>query len=295
MTITKPMLAATLTNENNIKFPVFATPKIDGIRCLRIGGKSLSRSFKEIPNRHIQQKMAELPDGLDGELVGASNWGKYDNFQNTVSKVMSKEGIPDFKYVIFDYVPVTTTLEYRDRIQCLKNLWLPLEFCVILTVKSIDNLNELYTYEQEQLNQNYEGICIRQPDSPYKCGRSTEKEGYLIKIKRFKDSEAEIIGFEEQMENTNEPKKDEFGYIKRSTSKLGKVGKNTLGKFVVYNKIGVFKIGTGIGLTDKLRKEIWNNQDTYLGKLITFKYQEMGTKNLPRSPIFKGFRDKEDL
>lgn len=96
--ITKPMLAGAVTNFDNIKFPVLATPKIDGIRCLRINGKSLSRSFKEIPNRYIQEKMAGLPDGLDGELVVNGS------FIKTVSGVMSKDGKPDFEYWVFDYV-----------------------------------------------------------------------------------------------------------------------------------------------------------------------------------------------
>jgi hypothetical protein len=33
----------------------------------------------------------------------------------------------------------------------------------------------------------------RSPHSPYKCGRSTEREAWLLKIKRFEDAEAVVL------------------------------------------------------------------------------------------------------
>ena len=41
------MLAGKCTNKNNIKYPVLATPKLDGIGCLVIDGNAVSRTFKE--------------------------------------------------------------------------------------------------------------------------------------------------------------------------------------------------------------------------------------------------------
>ena len=297
--ITKPMLAGIVTDFSKIKFPVLATPKIDGIRCLRVYGYSVSRTFKRIPNKHIQQQMQGLPDGLDGELIIKGG------FQKTTSGIMSRDGEPDFEYWVFDYVPLSYHLNfcgYNARMitlksECLTNaIYLPV-FCKVLYPIELHSLSNLQQYEKMCLENGHEGIMIRQPNSPYKCGRSTEKEGYLLKIKRFEDAEAVITGFEEQMENCNELGKDELGHAKRSTNKDGKLGKNTLGSFIVK---GVkvfhgqeFRIGTGVGLTQELRREIWDNKHRYWGKLITYKYQPCGTLNLPRLPIFKGFRGDE--
>ena len=298
--ITKPMLAARCTNVSKIKFPVLATPKIDGIRCLRINGRSVSRTFKDIPNKYIQQQMQRLPDGLDGELIVGKT------FQETTSGVMSRDGEPDFEYWVFDFVtnlvqhPYRSDFEqavpYARRAEKLNKCALPV-WCTKLMPEKLHNIGCLNLYESEMLALGYEGIMIRQPDSPYKCGRSTEREGYLVKIKRFKDSEAVILGFEEQMENTNPPTVDELGHTKRSAHQEGMVGKNTLGKFIV-KEIGdtpwkgqIFRIGTGVGLTKERRQRIWLKQDFYLGYTITYKYQEIGTKNLPRCPIFKAFRE----
>jgi DNA ligase-1 len=123
----------------------------------------------------------------------------------------------------------------------------------------------------------------------------------LLKLKRFMDSEAVVVGFEEQMENTNEKTVDELGHSKRSKHQAGMVGKDTLGKFLV-QEVGntpwnglEFAIGTGDGLTADLRQHIWDNREEYLGKIITHKYQPHGTKDLPRIPVWKGFRDPGDI
>ena len=68
--ITKPMLAGKCTDKGKIRFPVLATPKLDGVRCLMINGKALSRRFKLIPNPYIRKEIEKyFPDGCDGELM----------------------------------------------------------------------------------------------------------------------------------------------------------------------------------------------------------------------------------
>ena len=293
--ITKPMLSGTMEDISKVKFPLLATPKLDGIRCLRIKGKTVSRKFLDIPNQHIQKMMANLPDGLDGELMIPGG-----TFNQVQSAVMSEDGEPEFEFWVFDYVSSSLTKGYRDRIADLVKLDLP-SFCVPLTPIEIKDIDQLNWFEEQCLAGGHEGIMTRTPNSPYKCGRATEREGYLLKVKRFKDSEAVILGFEEQLENTNEAEKDAFGRTKRSQAIEGMVGKDTLGKFLV-REIGdtpwngkEFAIGTGEGLTEVLRKQIWDSRDKYLGKIVTYKYQPHGIKELPRLPIWKGFRDKRDL
>lgn len=297
--IKKPMLAETLEITSDaaleaLKYPVLGSPKLDGIRGLRVDGKTLSRKFLPIPNKFVQSKMAELPNGLDGELMTGTTFGAVQ------SAFMSEDGEPDFRYWVFDYVSTSLTKPYADRIKELEMLALP-DFCVKVIPRIIKSKEELIAYETECLELGFEGIMIRTTNSPYKGGRSTLKEAFLLKVKRFKDSECVVIGFEEQMENTNEAKKDAFGRTKRSSHKANMVPKGTLGKFLV-KEIGdtpwkgkEFAIGTGEGLTHVIRQEIWDNKDKYLGKIITYTYQPVGVKDLPRIPIWKGFRDERDM
>ncbi len=289
--IKKPMLAETCDDVTTLRFPVLATPKLDGIRCLVIGGKALSRKFKEIPNRHIQALVSKLPEGLDGELMLKDPTA---TFQKVTSAVMTEDGEPDFVYHVFDYAPGDLTLGYKCRMTGLENLKLP-EFVEKVLPIYARNLADLTEYEEKTLQRGYEGVMVRSVDGPYKCGRSTVREGFLLKIKRFKDSEAEVVGFEERLHNNNEAKLDELGHTKRSSHKENLVPAGMLGAFIVKDlKTGLtFSIGTGYD--DEFRKKVWENPYRYVRQIVKYKYQEVGQKDLPRFPVFLGFRDERDM
>ena len=136
---------------------------------------------------------------------------------------------------------------------------------------------------------------MRRLSSPYKFGRSTLKEGYLLKVKKWEDSEARIVGYENLQTNLNEAVIDERGYTKRSSAKEGKVDTESLGALFVKDlQTGVeFKVGSGF--TQDERERMWADQDNLIGKIITYKYFPVGVKDKPRFPIFKGFRSLEDM
>jgi len=56
-----------------------------------------------------------------------------------------------------------------------------------------------------------------------------------------------------------------------------------------------FNIGTGVGLTEEYRAELWAKRKSLVGKIVKFRYQKIGTVVAPRQPIFLGFRDGRDL
>jgi hypothetical protein len=98
----KPMLAATIENVNALRFPLFASPKVDGVRGLIIEGVLRSRSMKTFPNAHVQAMFSnDLLNGLDGELiVGAPN--AKDVYRVTQSAVANQRGTPDVTLYVFD-------------------------------------------------------------------------------------------------------------------------------------------------------------------------------------------------
>jgi DNA ligase-1 len=287
--IRKPLLAGNF-DENKAKFPYIASPKIDGIRFLMVNGVAVSRTFKPIRNNYIQRVLSEtLTDGVDGEITVG------DTFQSSSSGVMSIEGEPDFKVWLFDYVDPDQEdiLPYYIRIlnfPTFPNTW---QYKLLAGV-TVNNQEELDSYEIICLEDGYEGVMLRDPFGTYKFGRSTVRDNILLKVKRFLDDEAVLIDIEEKMHNENEAQKDAFGRTKRSSSIAGLVGANTAGTLIVKNKEGqVF--GVGSGLNDLMRDEIWNNKEKYLGRLIKYKYFPQGVKDLPRHPVFLGFRDSDDL
>lgn len=69
----------------------------------------------------------------------------------------------------------------------------------------------------------------------------------------------------------------------------------TLGSLLVkpFNGGDLFYIGTGFSALD--RQAIWDNRESYIGKIVKFKYQKHGTKDRPRIPVFLSFRDPTDM
>lgn len=275
----KPLLAGTVNDITKLKFPLIASPKLDGIRCVVINGKALSRNLKPIPNKFIREYLERTVDGnVDGEIMIP---GK--DFNGVQSAVMSFEGEPNFVYMMFDTIEDKS---YKTRIAP--------RFCMTDNIKQLENkhvfnLDELIALEDKWVSEGYEGIMLRSPDGKYKFGRSTENEGILLKWKRFHDAEAVVVGFEEKMHNDNELGKDELGHAKRSSAKAGMIPANTLGALIVRMPDGKeFKIGTGFN--DIQRKDIWINSDIYIGDTITYKYQELSSYGIPRFPVFKCFR-----
>jgi DNA ligase-1 len=293
----KPMLATAIEDTSTLKFPVLVSIKLDGIRATVQGGRLLSRSLKEIPNRHIQKKFKNFPEGLDGELIYGDP-AHPDCYRTTTSIVMSEDKDPaGVKFWAFD------TFEpggFEKRHGYVDEIVFHLDDPDVEIVyhRLIKNEEELLRYEAAALEAGHEGVMVRSLNGPYKQGRSSVKEGYLLKLKRFKDAEAEIVGFEEEQENTNEAKTNALGRTERSSKKEGMIGKGTLGKFEVLGVSGPHRginFSIGGGFTAVMREEYWKNRKKLIGKIVKFKYFPSGSKDRPRFPVFLGFRDKADM
>ena len=287
----KPMLAGKVENVNELQYPVLASPKLDGIRGTMQGGVLLSRSLKPIANKNVQKKFAHLPEGSDGEFIVGNPTAK-DCYQKTNSVIMSHDkSAVDVRFYAFDML--------RDFPFVTRSKQLALELNIpdvtIVPQIAVHDADDLLSIETQWLADGYEGVMVRDPNGPYKHGRSSTKEGILLKLKRFEDAEAEIIGCYEEMKNNNEEFRNELGRTARSTAKAGLVGKGTLGGFDVRDLDSGVEYQVGSGFDAAQRSEYWRNQDKLIGQIIKYKSFKIGVKDKPRHPIYLGMRSKEDL
>lgn len=292
----RPMRAADV-DYDKLKFPYMLTPKLDGHRCIIIDGVAMTSTMKPFPNKYVQELFGRPEyNGLDGELIVGDPTAE-DVFEKTSSGVRSVEGKPDVMFYVFDIAGEGSAIDramkaislLKEHSDNLRLTWVMVTFVYVKPY--LDFMADKY------LRQGYEGVMLRHVDSPYKQGRATVKENYLLKVKPMEDAEARIIAINEQMANTNEAKKDELGRTKRSTAKAGKVPKGTAGSFTVQAINGryageTFEVGSG--LDDATRQHVWDNKEEYMGRVLTFKYQPVGNYKKPRLPIFLRFRDGED-
>ena len=286
----KPMLAETLEDSSQLIFPVLVSPKLDGIRCLIKDGVALSRSLKPIPNRSVQewaQLHADTLEGWDGELLV----GEHDHevFRRTTSAVMRIEGRPDFAFHIFDRWN-KPALPYRQRMLGFVSA----PRCFEVTSEVVLNPYMLQGFEEFWLGQGYEGLMVRSLDGAYKYGRSTLKEGLLLKVKRFKDAEATVIGWQERQHNENVATTDALGHTDRSSHKAGMRNAGDLGALVVQDNATGATFNIGSGFTAEQRVALWKEQGKLMGRLVKYKHFPLGAVDKPRFPTFVGFRHEDD-
>ena len=290
----KPLLSCEVPLDK-VKFPIYISTKFDGIRALVIDSVVYSRSLKPIRNKHVQ-KLFGKPEynGFDGELIVGDIYAK-DVFQKTTSGVMSEDGTPEVRFYVFDLWNMPDE-DYESRQRVLQDLLLQdsTMSCVVYTmIHKCQTVEDLEFFLNHEKSVGGEGLIGRNPNGVYKYGRSTPKEQFSMKFKFFEQEEFEIVGFTERMHNTNEQKRDELGYAERSSAKDGLVPTNTLGSLVLKYNDTTFSCGTGFD--DKLRKEIWENKEKYLGSLASIRFMSVGMDKLPRIPTLVGFRDIEDM
>lgn len=298
----KPLLAASTDGEDLSKlvFPLFWSPKLDGIRTLIHSDGPVSRKIKLLPNEKLRAFLGRFDlAGMDGEMIYGPVTDK-DVFNRTQSAVMKVAGPcpteADGKYLVFDDF-TNPDLPFNERFIGLfqRVEALPEEARKVIRLvphREVANIDDLANCERLAVEKGYEGIMIRKLEGRYKFGRSTLREGILAKIKRFADFDAEILDVYEMMHNDNEAEKDALGHTKRSSHQENKRASGMLGGFTVQSPEfpgQTFNVGPGV-LTHDQRKALWEQRDELKGKWLVGKYQPSGMKDAPRFSGFKGFR-----
>jgi DNA ligase-1 len=299
MTAFKPMLAASKFDASKLRFPLTVQAKLDGIRATVVNGKLISRNGKPIPNAHVRACLERREfEGLDGELISGDPRAD-DVFRVTTSAIMREDGEPQFTFFVFDCWNIQNTYVERHRAieRATNEGWTspdrPQPVCLVPYV-TVHNTEQLDKAEAVMLEQGYEGAILRVPDARYKFGRGTMTKLDCVKLKRFIDFEAVVIGYAEEQHNGNEATTNAYGRTERSTAKAGKTGKGRLGKLICRREDGVeFGVGTGFDAND--RAELWAVRDTLPGRIAKIKSFPIGAKDAPRFPVWLGFRHEGDM
>lgn len=301
----RPMLASP-ADLNKLTFPVLVSPKLDGVRALVKDGVVLSRSLKPIPNEYVQRLFGrpEL-EGFDGELIVGSPTAE-DVFHVTSGAVRRRDGTPNVVFYVFDLHDTGTpysirlAMPYSTRRMMLARLIQDANtyFVELVSEFHVESLKGLELVEEECLKRGYEGVMVRSPEAPYKYGRSSTKDGYLLKVKRFQDSEARVLGVVELMHNENEATVSELGRTKRSTHQENLTPAGTMGALYVQDIHTGKKFHIGTGFSAEQRAWFWEKRQSgplFLDLIVKYKFFPVGVKDLPRHPAYLGIRDTFDL
>lgn len=263
---------------------VYVSPKLDGYRCLavcRFGDVTLySRNGTEYHNfPKVKEELERWSRGksfaLDGEIMSDD----FNAMQSLAFGSLSKKNVTDSKYHVFGYISMAewdSEVFVEDTVHRLRALGglfnenKNREFVVPVLHTLTTLMDDVLELERDYLDIGYEGAMALPMSLPYYKGKKT---GRLMKFKTFMSQDCKIL-------KVYEGKKD--------TKYEGMMGGVT-----VLQEDGQ-TCDCGSGFSDEEREQIWNDQDSVIGRTIECSFQEFTPDLIMRFPTKKRWRPDKD-
>ncbi len=263
----EPMLAHKWEDrKDEIKYPIYSQPKLDGIRCIVTIDGMYSRNGKEIHSApHIRKSLEYLFKFdkelvLDGELYAdkyANNFNKIVSLvkktKPTQADILSSEA--NIEYHVYDVPSIDDTFD--GRLDWLQKLSVHFPKCVVLVETNVANhihaVNKLY---EKYVSIGYEGQMLR-TNSIYEHKRSK----HLLKHKSFVDDEYVILDVCE-----------------------GEGNRSGTAGYMVFETADGKPFKSNIKGTWEETAEMLKNRKRLIGKQATIKYFNLTPDGIPRFP-----------
>lgn len=251
-----------------LKYPISAEIKYDGVRTIAVVNlgkcRLYSRNGKLLENfDEVKQQIEQMEDAVyDGEVISL------DGFQKLMTRTHAEPGKNvdvKIEYKIFDKLTIDEWVQGISRRPYSTR-------CKDLGEKVIiKNPVDLEVYYNYVLKSGYEGLILKQLDSPYESG--TNK--YWLKLKPKDTLDMTILSVDEGMG--------------KNTGRLGAIQAHC----EHHNETIYAYVGTGF--TDAQRESLFKDRANLVGKVIEVEYQEVtkADRNRSRSlrfPVFKCLR-----
>lgn len=254
---------------------LYVTQKLDGTRCIvKVQNETSScelysrkgikqEGFDELENdilsfiRKNQHLMQHFPNGivLDGELLlkNTKNLSVHELFRASAKEIRKKGQKSNIQLNIFDCIPLdefltseTSSKPYSYRRESWLNAMIKTDLVGPIPLLGIITKDQIQNWATMAKQNKWEGVMLNRATGLYAKKRSKD----ILKVKQMKSADVEIVGFNQAIEGKFK------GKLKSLIVSLGN-GTTT---------------DVGFGISDKLKTEIWDNQDFYLGKMIEIQY-----------------------
>ena len=190
----------------------------------------------------------------EGEYLDGECYDPTKTFEEITS--LYKTNPKALQFHVFDYFDTNRPkLTFDERLER-----------VTVETKWVRSKNDLPAVHKQYMEAGYEGTMIREASSVYEIGK---RSNYLLKHKDFMTEEYKVIGMRE------------------CTGK--DVGTPT---WVCVTPSGNEFTVRPEG-TREIRREMFKNGSSYIGKMLTVKYQNLTDLGVPRFPVGIAFRDYE--
>jgi ATP-dependent DNA ligase len=261
---------------------IYVQPKIDGNRCLakisELGEVTLYTRKGDVmlPIPHIEEQLgwsySNAGLNANGELILDGELFSREISFNTLNGLLKRETkapehlsqLNNVNYYIYD---IYSSEGYEKRYPQL------LDFSsrsvqVIPNFEVIADEAEINTKLEIFLSEGYEGLMIRQLGMPYEHKRSWQ----LLKNKVFEDFEAKLLDMEEDRRG---------GMVGAFVMEMPEPSKDREGNLITSFKAGI------TGLSQEELRNIWGNQEDYIGSMCTLECFGFSDYNVARFPKMK--------
>ena len=307
--------------KNNLIYPVFAQPKLDGTRCVIFLDKPSDKSINQCTIDNIvmytrQQKdyvgftnikLQLLPvlinlwniDKNESIYLDGEFYKHGENLQTISGAVRNanRENIDAYKniqYWMFDVFYTSVSLKFVERLDILENIFKSgnslkktdkLELIVKTPTHIINDNKELDKLYNQYIKDKYEGIIIRNSDSLYLTHPTKEsakiRSKYVLKRKKRYSNEYELVSFKQGLKGRD------IGAILWVLKTVDSKKKEHLFNATPKNTTYVERY--------KIFKNLNNNKnlfnEEYKGRLMTIEYEDLSKNNVPLRAKAIGFRE----
>ena len=282
-----------------LKFPMYASPKLDGVRMVINHTGPLSRSFKVLPNRNLRLRFMEVMTYclhkqvvFDGEIWAPGH--EFAEISGSVRRI--HDPLPDWiEYHVFDYMTRDhwekgTGPGFAERVSAARERIRRFPGVRLIPQKLVRSLSEARDQYELFLSQGHEGMMLKSPFCRYKHGRATVKEATFFKVKAWEEAIGRVIGFKRRREMNEgflaqERSIDEMGRTKRTHKQEHYQYTDEFGSVEIRVLTGPYR-GRDVFVTFAAncwpQDCSWDQRHQFLQQVVTFEYLPVGSKNLPR-------------
>jgi DNA ligase 1 len=256
-------------NKAKLTPPLFAQPKMDGIRAYmkwnedRTNVTIASRNNVILSKKtlhHLLDAMSAVPTSmiLDGELY-KHGW-PLQRIMGAVNRDTPNEDSGKISFNVFDcLLRDRKQADFAARLMAIRLVAFPLNTQVYQAyTQHLESYFEVEQFHLMSLNKGYEGTIIRHGRNEYMQGKRSPE---VMRIKDFKDEDCPITGIQEGK-----------GKYEGSTGAFELTFPGTDKPFTA-----------GSGLTDVQRDQLWEQRDGISGT-VKVKYEKLSEGGTPLKP-----------
>lgn len=277
-----PMLAHKYNErKKNVVYPCLVQPKLNGVRCLATKVDETTVEYTSRGGKYYKTldhltpailEMLDVGETLDGEIFNKDL--EFEEITSIVRNESEDKGRDQLQYHVYDFPTIEGGFHNRfTQLMARTNLMNSSKNVVLVKTVPAKAEDEVMKFHGMCNRNGYEGTIIRNFEGEYKFkNRSAD----LLKLKDFHDDEFKVVGvregagkFEGVAIFTCQTKPDVPVSKDDPHSSFEVVPKGTTGQ----------------------RKEYFENASSYIGKMLTVRYQVLSQYGVPLFPVGVAFRE----